>query len=247
MGKLVDPFIIFVAGPNGSGKTTMINTLQTHFEKPIEYLCPDDIEKKIKDLYHDPVECSIIAREITVELKQKLVENQESFILESVGSHPSHAEFLEDAKENGYTISTIFITTENPDINVERVAHRVETGGHNVPKDKIYLRYEKTMENIINYIEVSDCILILDNSNEHYEAVFLKSDDRITVLVEKEWVKEYIENKLDDLEIDYEVKSFDEFDYDDFEKSELLDIFDEYRNRDDEQPYDPYDSYDSFE
>lgn len=227
MGKLENPFIIFVAGPNGSGKSTMINALFDCFKKKINYLCQDDVARIIEKVYPDPIKRAEVAREIIIEIKNKYVENKISFILESVASHPSHAKFLEFAKKKGYSILTIFITTENPDINVERVAHRVENGGHDVPTDKIYSRYEKSMENIINYIKVSNSILIFDNSKNFYELTFLKSDDLITILNEKKWVKEYIENKLNNLNLGYEIKSLDKFNQINTDKIELLNVFDQ--------------------
>lgn len=232
MARLTDPFILFIAGPNGSGKSTLINSILNHFEncnKKIGYLSPDNIAKDLINIT-DQYEKMRESQEIIKDLKYEFVSNRESFIIESVGSHPSHNEFLQYAKKESFSIATFFVTTDTPDINVERVANRVKDGGHDVPRDKIYSRYYKSMDRLIDYISVSDCILVVDNSSTSYEAVFLKNDYGCTVCVEKEYVKKYIETKLENLDISYEIKSLDELESNKEFASDLMNIFDEYKD-----------------
>lgn len=61
-------------------------------------------------------------------------------------SHPSKLELIKLAKEKGYEITSIFVYTNSPEINIERVAKRVEQGGHDVPKNKIVERYYRSLE-----------------------------------------------------------------------------------------------------
>ena len=78
-------------------------------------------------------------------MRQTLVENNQSFSFETVGSTKEKVEFLKDASNKGYEISILFITTRDPSINISRVKKRYSRGGHDVPEDKIINRYWLTM------------------------------------------------------------------------------------------------------
>lgn len=231
MAKLKSPFLIFVAGPNGSGKSTLINVILEHFKKlkmDVPYLCPDDFARKLE--IDDPVEKMHVSQQLVYELKNKYVEQGKSFVLESVASHPSHIDFLLKAKLSAYSIATFFVTTENPDINVERVKNRVKNGGHDVPEDKIRSRYAKTMDALINYIDVSDCILVIDNSTSRYMAAFLKNNIGYNAFMKNDYVKKYITEKLDAKDIEYNYYDIKDFEREYPDGSDLINLFNENEN-----------------
>ncbi len=51
-----------------------------------------------------------------------------------------------------------------PIINVSRVQHRVKTGGHSVPVDKIISRYQRSLDLLFNAVQYSNRAYIFDNS-----------------------------------------------------------------------------------
>lgn len=50
------------------------------------------------------------------------------------------------AFESGYRTYLYFIATETPEINIARIAQRVQQGGHDVPPDKTRQRYHRGLE-----------------------------------------------------------------------------------------------------
>ena len=60
-------------------------------------------------------------------------------------SHPSKLVELQQAKDAGYRFTVLRVATNDPAINVERVAARVAGGGHNVPEDRTRDRYARTL------------------------------------------------------------------------------------------------------
>ena len=68
-------------------------------------------------------------------LREKLLVEQASFTVETVMSHPSKVALLEKAQRAGYRTYLYYIATDDPAINVSRVANRVKLGGHPVPSD----------------------------------------------------------------------------------------------------------------
>ncbi len=58
------------------------------------------------------------------------------------------------------------MATESPEININRVANRVDDGGHDVAQDKIVERYYRSLELLPSAIAASDRAYIFDNSGE---------------------------------------------------------------------------------
>jgi len=197
--------VIAFAGPNGSGKSTLISSLEKYPHFPGNFVSPDEIaktEELMKIVNYD--KRSQAAADIATELRYLLLNENEDFAFESVFSHPSKLEFLKEAKALGYTIESIFVTTKDPQMNIDRVAHRVANGGHDVPVDKIRPRYERSLALLPELIEISDYNRVYDNSDESPFIVFRKHQE-IHVLLNKEkryeWVDEKLINPLKEMNI----------------------------------------------
>lgn len=189
---------IFVfAGPNGSGKSTVIKTFLDNGECPAEYICPDNLvppgQKEDPDAY---MKAMILAEE-------KRIENLNcgrSFTFETVLSTESKIDFLKEAKEKGFRITAIYITTSNPRINFKRIENRKRQGGHGVPESKIYSRYEKSMNLMADVIEIADEAEVYDNSLDYPFQVFEKNEYGEVILLNREqrnkWVDDFITKPL---------------------------------------------------
>src|SRR5690606_23725541 len=57
-----------------------------------------------------------------------------SFTFETVMSHISKVEFLQEAKRQGFKTYLYYVSTVDPMINIARVKYRVSVGGHSVPE-----------------------------------------------------------------------------------------------------------------
>lgn len=68
------------------------------------------------------------------------------------------------AAEAGYKVYLYFVSTESPDINVERVQIRVRQGGHDVPEEKIRERYCKSLALLYDAIQLAYHGFLFDNS-----------------------------------------------------------------------------------
>ena len=74
------------------------------------------------------------------------------------------------------------ISTDSPQINTARVAHRVLTGGHDVPIPKIVSRYYKSMTNCGLLASIVDRLYVYDNSVENVfpQLLFRAVDGKLT-------------------------------------------------------------------
>ena len=92
------------------------------------------------------------------------LENGISFSCETVFSHPSKIELLKIAKSKGFRTYLYFISTECPEININRVAARVHEGGHEVPCDKIVERFRRCLDNVALALPFLNRAYFFDNS-----------------------------------------------------------------------------------
>lgn len=100
-------------------------------------------------------------------LRQKLLEEKTSFTFETVMSHPSKVDFLEQAQRAGYRTYLYFVATDDPAINISRVRNRVRQGGHAVPEEKIASRYLRSLDLLMDAIHHTNRAFVFDNSGDN--------------------------------------------------------------------------------
>lgn len=99
-------------------------------------------------------------------LRNKLIEKRQSFTFETVMSSPDKIDVLLNARNFGFKNYLYYVATEDPDINISRIEHRIRTGGHSVPKEKIIARYYRSLELLLDAIQITNRAYIFDNSGE---------------------------------------------------------------------------------
>jgi len=130
---------------------------------------------------------SYLAAAISDFLRYKMIQSDSSFSFESVFSHDSKIKEIEIAKKAHFNIYFYFISTSDPLINFQRIKNRVETGGHDVPNEKINDRYYRTMNNLYTAFKLSDKAYLFDNTSE-------KSNNSFNFFVEKNGTNIYLSN-----------------------------------------------------
>jgi len=176
------PKLLIVAGPNGSGKTSVTSKILKHeWIEGCEYINPDNIAKDVFGDWNSP-DAVIKAAQYATKAREDCIENGRSLIFETVMSAPDKVSFVQRAKQNGYFVRLFFICTENPRINAARITQRVMTGGHDVPISKIVSRYYKSVANCCMLASVVDRLYVYDNSVDDVfpQLLFRASDGKLT-------------------------------------------------------------------
>lgn len=109
-------FFLF-AGPNGSGKSTTVARILENTPECL-YLNADYCAKSDPEIAAMPegVEKSIRAQKETERQLKELIKTGVSIAWETVFSHESRFEIMKYAKEHGYYLHLIYITTKDPAI-----------------------------------------------------------------------------------------------------------------------------------
>lgn len=98
-------------------------------------------------------------------LRGQLVGHGISFTFETVMSSSDKVEFLCAARQAGFRTYLYYVATEDPEINVSRVAYRVSQGGHPVSREKIVSRYQRSLDLLPNAVTCADRAYVFDNSD----------------------------------------------------------------------------------
>lgn len=125
---------------------------------------------------------SYLASVIADYLVHKLLLSGQSFCFETVMSHKSKIDILNEARIQGYRTYLYFVFTNDPKLNQLRVAHRTQMGGHSVPSEKIFERYYRSMNLLGAALRVADRAFVIDNSRE-FDTVAVKDRGKIRWLV----------------------------------------------------------------
>ncbi len=164
------PELIIIAGPNGSGKTSITQKFLHHeWAEGTTYINHDQVAK---DMFGDWNNSAAVlkAANYCSELRERCLAEKKSFVFETVFSAQDKIDFVIRAKQAGFFIRIFFISTSNPAINASRIAKRVMKGGHDVPITKIISRYNKSIQNCKIVASIIDRLYVYDNSIDDVDA-----------------------------------------------------------------------------
>jgi predicted ABC-type ATPase len=167
------PRLIVVAGPNGSGKTSVTEQLLRHtWMEGCVYVNPDNIARDDFGDWNSPDAVMSAARKAEAIREQCLTEKK-SLAFETVLSAPDKIDFLKRAKDAGFFIRLFFVGTDDPTVNAKRIAQRVMEGGHDVPIAKIISRYDRSIANCVHAARIADRTYLYDNTIDNAPAKLL--------------------------------------------------------------------------
>ncbi len=199
------PRLQILAGVNGAGKSTLYDRV---FDSRQPFVNPDVIARAIApDKVNDPG-VSLQAGREAIRQTEKLLADRRSFALETTLSSQQALKTLARAKERGFHVELHYVGLSDKEQSVERVAQRVKKGGHDIPREALERRYDKSMNHLPAAMLMAEHIELTDNSGEKHILLYQRVGDRLIYQAENlpEWadtaIKKYELAKGMEKEID---------------------------------------------
>jgi predicted ABC-type ATPase len=167
---MTKPELIFVAGCNAAGKSTLIRS-------------------RLNELQGFKVLMTDVYKARTKELAQKAILNNESLIIETVFNDGSFSEIVDIARHAGYQTSLILLFLDSINQSIDRVAFRgIQRSGITISADNIKLNFNESFKNAAWYF------FYFDRSEFIYTGV--SGQNRLIMRFAKSTLLEYYSNDL---------------------------------------------------
>jgi predicted ABC-type ATPase len=150
-----------VVGPNGSGKSTFVRLILMSAWPTAGFVNADEIAAQ--RWADDPETHAYEAAAIAAATRSRLIELRQPLIAETVFSHRSKLELVDEAAAAGYYVA-VHVLMVPEDLAVARVDYRKASGGHGVPVDKIRARYQRLWPLVAEAVPKADSVTFWDNS-----------------------------------------------------------------------------------
>lgn len=159
------PTLYIIAGCNGAGKTTASMSVLPDVLNCREFVNADEIAKGLSPFR--PEEVAVEAGKLMLQRIDVLISKHSTFAIETTLATRSYKNLVKRAKESGYNVILLFFWLSSPEMAEMRVAERVASGGHNIPKDVIHRRYWSGLRNLFDiFVPIVDLWSLYDNNSE---------------------------------------------------------------------------------
>ena len=174
------PKLYIISGCNGSGKTTASYTLLPDLLNCREFVNSDEFAKSFSPF--DPGAASVTASRYMLMKINYLLERKADFAIETTLATRSLLQIVRQAQQQNYETTVLYFWLNSPDLAIERVRDRVESGGHHIPDAVIRRRYVMGLQYLFDvYIPVIDRWILADNSKPPFSVVAEGSKDVIYI------------------------------------------------------------------
>lgn len=130
-----------------------------------EFVNADEIAKGLSPF--KPEEVAIEAGKLMLQRIDLLLSRHVTFAIETTLATKSYKNLVEQAKKAGYQVILLFFWLSSPEMAEMRVAQRVASGGHNIPKEVIHRRYWAGLRNLFEiFVPIVDLWSLYDNTKE---------------------------------------------------------------------------------
>lgn len=164
------PRMYIISGCNGAGKTTASYTMLPEMLECSEFVNSDEFAKGLSPF--NPEKASIQASRYMILKVRYLLQRQLDFGIETTLATRTLLKTVRLAQASGYSVTLLYFWLNSPELAIERVAARVETGGHNIPEDTIRRRYRVGLDYFFHdYAPLCDRWILADNSQIPFRVI----------------------------------------------------------------------------
>ena len=157
--------ITVIAGTNGAGKSSILGEYLR--QRGGEYFNPDEIARQLRERHPglDQTEANALAWSAGRDLLAAAIERGHDHVFETTLGGNTIPRLLTDAAARGLCVVIWYVGLDSPETHVQRVAERVQRGGHPIPATRIRERFTRSLENLISLLPVLHDCRLFDNSH----------------------------------------------------------------------------------
>ena len=164
------PRLYIISGCNGSGKTTASYTMLPEMLDCSDFVNSDEFAKGLSPF--NPEKASIQASRYMIMKIRYLLKKQKDFGIETTLATRTLLKTIRLAQDAGYTVTLLYFWLNSPELAVERVAARVEAGGHDIPEETIRRRYRVGIDYFFHdYAPICERWILADNSQIPFRVI----------------------------------------------------------------------------
>ncbi len=178
--------VYIIAGPNGSGKTTFAKKFLPKYVNCPHFVNADLIAQGLSPF--SPRLVAIKAGKLVLEQIREFADKNVDFAFETTLAGKSYLNFLNELKENNYSVRLFFLWIPNVDIALARIKERVAEGGHDVPEQDVKRRFHRGLYNLFKlYKPILDSWMLFDNSSANPTLIAEEREGKIKVAKRELW------------------------------------------------------------
>ncbi len=167
------PIYTIIGGVNGSGKSSLTGSLKyqrTDLGRII------DVDKLAKE--HGGF---VEGGKIAIQLQAQYIKAGISFTQETTLSGQRPARAARQAKDAGYTVRLYYVGISSAEEAFQRIANRVRKGGHDIPAEDVYRRYQERYEALAAVLPYVDEGTFFDNENGFVEVAEYRNGELLCI------------------------------------------------------------------
>ena len=173
--------VYVIAGPNGAGKTTFAKKFLPEYVKCKQFVNADLIASGLSPF--SPELAALSAGKLLIGKIRELAQKGIDFGFETTLSGKSHALFLKELKEQGYSVHLFFLWIPTLELALARIRDRVRRGGHDIPEPVVRRRFHKGIQHLFKLFRPAlDSWALFDNSGEEPHLIVNEEDGNLRVL-----------------------------------------------------------------
>ncbi|MEX3652170.1 zeta toxin family protein [Mycolicibacterium fortuitum] len=160
------PRIYVLAGVNGAGKSSIGGAAIRSFGG--DYFNPDEAARKLMaaNAELDQGRANSLAWHQGRRLLERAIAEKLDLSIESTLGGSTIPKLLAQAAAEGFEVRIWFVGLASPELHIERVRHRVDSGGHDIPESSIRRRWRHSRQNLVQLLPVVTELRVYDNSAE---------------------------------------------------------------------------------
>jgi predicted ABC-type ATPase len=179
------PCIYVLAGTNGAGKSSIGGAMFR--EAGADYFNPDEAARAL--MTGNPgltqAQANGLAWQQGKGLLERAIDQRLDFALETTLGGNTMVGLLEKALDRGLEVRVWYVGLSGPQLHIARVRARVARGGHPIPDELVYRRYERGRANLIRLLPALTELRVFDNSVEADPAAGMPPSPTLVLHVER--------------------------------------------------------------